>query len=88
MLSLSQLLVLDAATDASECGVAINLTGNMQCLEEYALYVNTSFGIPEKMNIIIMAVETVPIDTEFYVSLGTGDLDIIGTPSCCRNKQL
>jgi len=40
------------------------------------------------MNIIIMAVETVPIDTEFYVSLGTGDLDIIGTPSCCRNKQL
>jgi len=30
------------------------------------------------MNIIIMAVETVPIDTEFYVSLGSGDLDIIG----------
>jgi len=50
MLSLSQLLVLDAATDASECGVAINLTGNMQCLEEYALYVNTSFGIPEKVS--------------------------------------
>jgi len=50
MLSLTQLLALDAATDASECGIAINLTGNMQCLEEYAGYVNTAFGIPDEVS--------------------------------------
>jgi len=50
MLSLSQLLALDAATDPSECGVAINLTGNMQCLEEYDLYISRSLGIPDEVS--------------------------------------
>ncbi|KAF6025364.1 hypothetical protein EB796_016325 [Bugula neritina] len=137
---------IDAATDVSECGVAINLTGNMQCLEEYDLYISRSLRIPDEydvyecrnpyqiiydcgegqnstavndsltlvtsdlqslidfnfstvwayrmtdspvtitlelpeafqMNIIIMAVETVPIDAEFYVSLGGGDETLLG----------
>ncbi|KAF6025366.1 hypothetical protein EB796_016327 [Bugula neritina] len=42
---------IDAATDPSECGVAINLTGNMQCLEEYDLYISRSLGIPDEYDV-------------------------------------
>ncbi|KAF6034421.1 hypothetical protein EB796_007271 [Bugula neritina] len=47
---------IDAATDASECGVAINLTGNMQCLKNM-IYMSPD-RLESQMSMVCMSAGT------------------------------